>query len=145
MHCSPELKTLLYLAFHRVMDRSQLTSSNEPKLDGHKPQSINLSNCARIKITLLPSKPVLSNSASKWKHEHLGAKRNKKAEKNEEAEEQSALRRIVPQSSTIPPNGPECKDVVGKHSTMIRQKKGESPVHSADSTNLAELSACTNL
>ncbi|KAG5610408.1 hypothetical protein H5410_021689 [Solanum commersonii] len=50
----------------------------------------------------------------------------------------------VPRSSTIRPNGTEREDVIGKHSTAMRQKKGESPSHSADSTNLAELSACTN-
>ncbi|KAG5609752.1 hypothetical protein H5410_021033 [Solanum commersonii] len=56
----------------------------------------------------------------------------------------STLRRIVPRSSTRPPNGPEHEDVVGKHSRAMRQKKGELPSHLADSTNFTELSACTN-
>ncbi|KAG5611085.1 hypothetical protein H5410_022366, partial [Solanum commersonii] len=41
----------------------------------------------------------------------------------------STLHRIVPRSSTIPPNGLEREDVVGKNSTAIRQKKGESSSH----------------
>ncbi|KAG5619515.1 hypothetical protein H5410_004733, partial [Solanum commersonii] len=46
--------------------------------------------------------------------------------------------------STIPPNGPEREDAEGKHKTVMRQKKGESSSHSANSTNLAKLSTSTN-
>ncbi|KAG5605859.1 hypothetical protein H5410_027351 [Solanum commersonii] len=51
--------------------------------------------------------------------------------------EQSALHRIFSRSITIPPNGPEREDAEGKHKIAIKQKKGESPSHSATSTNLA--------
>uniref|UniRef100_M1DKF0 Uncharacterized protein n=1 Tax=Solanum tuberosum TaxID=4113 RepID=M1DKF0_SOLTU len=55
--------------------------------------------------------------------------------------EQSAHCRMVPQSCTITPNGPECDDAEGKHEMAMKQKKGESPSHLAASTNFAERSA----
>ncbi|KAG5630960.1 hypothetical protein H5410_002677 [Solanum commersonii] len=58
--------------------------------------------------------------------------------------EQSTLRPIVPRSSTIPPNGPKREDAKGKHEKAMIQKKGKSPSHLANSTNLAKLSSNTN-
>ncbi|WMV45705.1 hypothetical protein MTR67_039090 [Solanum verrucosum] len=39
---------------------------------------------------------------------------------------------------TIPPNGPEREEDEGKHETVMKQKKGESPSHSGASTKFAE-------
>ncbi|WMV49977.1 hypothetical protein MTR67_043362 [Solanum verrucosum] len=41
----------------------------------------------------------------------------------------------------IPPNSPEHEDAEGKYVMTMKQKKGESPSHSAASTNFTERSA----
>ncbi|WMV09079.1 hypothetical protein MTR67_002464, partial [Solanum verrucosum] len=51
---------------------------------------------------------------------------------------------FCPLFHTILPNGPKHEDAEGKHETMMRQKKGESPSHSATSSNFAEQSANIN-
>uniref|UniRef100_M1DIQ0 Putative plant transposon protein domain-containing protein n=1 Tax=Solanum tuberosum TaxID=4113 RepID=M1DIQ0_SOLTU len=45
------------------------------------------------------------------------------------------------EDNTVSSNGPEREDAEGKHETAMKRKKGESPSHSAASTNFTERSA----